>query len=232
MAFLPAGQTYWGGSASFVETITVYVRPEFAKEQVRWLPHSANFLESLFQLAVPQALEYTRQQSAELRSHLITLAQLELGGGRSDLRKLAHLANLLALVQPASYVDTHHGPLRVELRRAIQHLESNLTRAWTVHALAKVVFLSPSQLTRLFVTHVGVPPSRYLREARAVRMRHLLMHGHANVSEAARAVGWYDPSLATRAFRAIFGHPPSSVLRLSEERCVGVRSDPKGDGHG
>lgn len=50
MAFLPAGQAYWGGSASFVETITVYARPEFAREQVRWLPHSASFFEWLFRL--------------------------------------------------------------------------------------------------------------------------------------------------------------------------------------
>lgn len=45
MAFLPADQTYWGVPSTFVETIAVYVRPDFAEEQLRWLPRSAGFLE-------------------------------------------------------------------------------------------------------------------------------------------------------------------------------------------
>lgn len=228
VVFLPAGQTYWGVPASFVETITVYVRPDFAKEQLRWLPHSATFFESLLSEPTPLNLDYTPRQSAELRAHLLALArELPLTDG-DELRRLARLANVFALLRPLSNDSNRHGS-PTEMLEATRYLEGNLSNRWTVEMLAKMVSLSPSQLTRLFVTHIGIPPSQYLREARAFRMHDLLSHRGLNVSTAAREVGWHDPSIATRGYRAVFGRPPShlrrSALSSTEDHCNPISAE-------
>ncbi|MGO2665464.1 helix-turn-helix transcriptional regulator [Mycetocola reblochoni] len=212
IAFLPADRTYVGSPSAVVETIAVYVDPQFALDQLRWLPSTAPFLEELFCASEPRLLAVAPSRRAQLHRRLHELTRLETTSADAELQQMAGLARVFGLIHPGSGMPVMMPDLRhPEVEEAIRLLESGLERPWTVLALAGMVALSPSQLTRLFATHTGMSPARYLREARARRMHQLLIEGVVNVSEAARLVGWNNPSHASRAYRTVFGQAPSTV---------------------
>lgn len=212
IAFLPADRTYVGSPSAVVETIAVYIDPQFALDQLRWLPSTAPFLEELFSATEPRPLTVTPHRRSQLHRRLHELTQVQTISPNSELQQMAGLARVFGLIHPDGEVPVFLPDLQhPEIEEAIRLLESDLECSWTVRALADRVALSPSQLTRLFARHTGMSPARYLREARARRMHQLLIRGVVNVSEAARLVGWSDLSHASRAYRAVFGQAPSTA---------------------
>lgn len=96
---------------------------------------------------------------------------------------------------------------------AVQHamrvLEAGLDQPWTLEGLAGRVNLAPGYLVRLFGKSVGMSPIAYLNRIRAERAAGLLIETELPVSTIGAAVGWHDPSHATRRFRSVFGLSPS-----------------------
>lgn len=212
IAFLPADRTYVGSPSAVVETIAVYIDPQFALDQLRWLPSTAPFLEELICASEPRLLAVTPSRRAQLRRRLHELTRLGTTSPDAELQQMAVMAHVFGLIHPGGAMPVVMPDLRYpEVEEAIRLLESDLECSWTVRALANRVALSPSQLNRLFARHTGMSPARYLREARARRMHQLLVEGVVNVSEAARLVGWNDLSHASRAYRTVFGQAPSTA---------------------
>lgn len=61
IALLPAERVYIGSPLAFVGTIAVYVDPQFALDQLRWLPSAGSFFKELFSATEPPATRrYTR----------------------------------------------------------------------------------------------------------------------------------------------------------------------------
>lgn len=94
------------------------------------------------------------------------------------------------------------------MRAAVALLRENPDRPWGVDELAHEVALSSSQLSRLFRDQVGLSPATYLRTVRADRMAELLASWSIGVAEAARAAGWENPTVASRAFKRRYGVSP------------------------
>ncbi|PRI10439.1 helix-turn-helix domain-containing protein [Leucobacter massiliensis] len=215
MAVLPPRRQYTCVPSTAVETVTLYVDQQFALEQVQWLPYSGKLLGDLFAGSQPRLLTFAPRHGIEIREHLGTLAHLGTLVAKNDLDRMAHLARVLSLVLGDG--ETMKDPVHVhpQVGKAIALLEDHLDQHWTVSLLAERVSLSPAHLTRLFVRHTGLPPSKFLREARAYRMHEILTQEDRGVAAAARAVGWIDLSQASRSYRTVFGHPPSSSTRVT-----------------
>lgn len=136
--------------------------------------------------------------------------------GEHDFARLSLTSNMLDAVGRfagiASRCSTGNGyqtgGLRKEVITAVELMRSNLARAWRIDELVSHVALSPSQLNRLFRTQLGLSPAACLARVRADRMAELLAATSVNVSEAAMAVGWLDPSIASRAFKRRYGVSP------------------------
>lgn len=94
-------------------------------------------------------------------------------------------------------------------RREVIHVTDlmryTLSRSWRIEELADAVALSRSQLDRLFRSQMGVAPGAYLAQLRADQMAELLTMKDSNVAEAARAVGWRNPTVAARIFKRRYG---------------------------
>ncbi len=88
---------------------------------------------------------------------------------------------------------------------AIQLLNEDLARNWTLSDLAYTLHIDRSYLVRLFRAHTGLPPMAYLHERRLERAAQALLHTSASITAIGRAVGWRDPNVFARRFRARFG---------------------------
>jgi AraC family transcriptional regulator of arabinose operon len=97
-------------------------------------------------------------------------------------------------------------PSRVQTARG--YLEQNLGATVTLDGLAAAVGISASHLSAEFRRHLGVPPMRYLLEARLRRAAYLLGDADLAVSEVARECGFEDPLYFSRQFRRRFGASP------------------------
>jgi AraC-like DNA-binding protein len=96
---------------------------------------------------------------------------------------------------------------------AVQHamrlLEASIDEPWTLDRLAALVNLAPGYLVRLFGKTAGIAPMAYLNRLRAERAAGLLIETELPIATIGAAVGWHDPSHATRRFRSTFGLSPS-----------------------
>jgi AraC-like DNA-binding protein len=96
---------------------------------------------------------------------------------------------------------------REALRRARDYVLSHLGERMTLDRLAAVVGMRKWGLVTLFRRHVGVPPLRYVLQARVARARTLLRAGRP-AGEVALEVGFFDQSHLNRWFRRTYGVAP------------------------
>ena len=92
-------------------------------------------------------------------------------------------------------------------------MERNLEQPLASSALARRVGVTPRQLERLFDAALGVSPSRYYRDLRLMRARHLLRQTDMPVIDIAMATGFTSGSTLSRRYREHFGVSPSADRR-------------------
>ncbi|SNR53088.1 AraC-type DNA-binding protein [Haloechinothrix alba] len=105
------------------------------------------------------------------------------------------------------------------IRRAVDLIEDEPQRPWTVLDLARQCGLSVRALHEGFAQHVGVPPKTYLRRVR-------LLHAHADlraadpdqytVAEIACRWGFVHLGRFAAAYRSRYGAAPSETLRRAD----------------
>lgn len=101
--------------------------------------------------------------------------------------------------------------LQVLTARALSFLRSDLTRQWTMGELCKCLNgVHPVHLCRVFKSDMNMTPMAYLRYLRCQHAAHLLATSDTPVGSIGSAVGWDDPNLFSRRFRAICGVTPSA----------------------
>lgn len=98
---------------------------------------------------------------------------------------------------------------------AVQHalhiIEVRLSDPIIVPALAHEVGLSHNHLTRLFHATYGVTISAYIRQRRAERARHLLLHSTLPIKAIAAQVGIADLHLFNKTIRRVLHDSPRRV---------------------
>ncbi|MFI6965957.1 AraC family transcriptional regulator [Streptomyces sp. NPDC050255] len=107
--------------------------------------------------------------------------------------------------------------------RARAVLESRMSQAPTLEALATELGTSPFALLRAFKKQYGMPPHTWLTDARVRRARRMLDAGTAPAAAAA-AVGFTDQPHLNRHFTRIVGVPPGAYQR---ERARTYKTGPE-----
>ena len=114
-----------------------------------------------------------------------------------------------------------------QVGRATRLLRERMDEPWTATVLAREVALSRTHLTRLFSSHVGVSPMRFLTEVRLTEFTRLVEETDFSVARAANTVGWSDPRVASTWFSRRFGITPSQFrLKPHPHRTDAVSAVP------
>ncbi len=176
------------------------------------------------QLLTPGLVTARSLAPADTSSLYRSLDRIAEQPARTVLWQLSALFSLLdeivvvchaAPVAPTTSLTHEHarlgrGMLRHSTRvsHAVSLLHDQLEHPWTLQVLAAHLNISPSQLTRAFRADLQVGPMTYLQQQRAERMAYLIRTTDLTVGAAGRAVGWNDPSYASRRFSAHWGTSP------------------------
>jgi len=102
------------------------------------------------------------------------------------------------------------------LTKAIELMEDNLEEVLPISELSDRVGVSPRQMERLFASTFQRPPSRYYRELRLRRARHLLTSSHLSITEIGVACGFPAMSHFSKCYRSFYGVPPRRERKRSE----------------
>jgi AraC family transcriptional regulator, L-rhamnose operon transcriptional activator RhaR len=149
------------------------------------------------------------------RGYLDSIARADTGSPLAAVEKvgllilfLARLARSLPL--PSGTSPGGAAPLPAAVRTAIELLEADPAREWTLGELAGAVHLERSHFIRQFKRGTGLSPIAYLSRFRAEQAARLLLRTDLSVTAVAQEVGWPDPNYFARRFRAQFGLSPTA----------------------
>ena len=103
------------------------------------------------------------------------------------------------------------GKQRREVADTLDYIDDVLPLVPRLTEAASKAGISPSRLTHLFTTQVGMPFRRFVLWA---RIRIVAQHVQAdwNLTDAAASAGFADSAHFTRVFHAMFGLAPSAIL--------------------
>ena len=107
------------------------------------------------------------------------------------------------------------------IRLLVEEIRSHPGRVFTAEKLAEMVNLSPSRMSHLFKAQVGVPVRQFVIWSRLRVVIEQALRG-STLTAAAHDAGFADAAHMSRAFRQMFGFPPSSLFsaRVSDQVSI------------
>lgn len=93
--------------------------------------------------------------------------------------------------------------------RVLVHIQQHLDQALALDDLAAVASFSPYHFHRIFTGMVGESVYRHVRRLRLERAAQRLKHSDQSVTQIAFDAGFETHEAFARAFRAMFGRPPT-----------------------
>lgn len=115
--------------------------------------------------------------------------------------------------------------VRRRLDDVVEHLRDRVRARVTVGELAALARLSRSHFIGIFRARFGRPPLDYFAHLKMREAARLLASTDLPMKQVAAAVGFGDPLYFSRAFRRVFGIPPTAYRR-GPGRGQGVRRTP------
>jgi AraC-like DNA-binding protein len=105
-------------------------------------------------------------------------------------------------------------PLRdTRVERALELLNRDISKRWTVDLLARAAGLSRPALARQFLRVLGLSPMRYLTQKRMQAAAEMLLASDAALAEVAHRVGYSSEFAFNRAFKKHYQVPPGAYRR-------------------
>lgn len=117
------------------------------------------------------------------------------------------------------------GLARTEIRDTVIRMRADLAHRWSLAEIASSMYLSPSQVGRLFNDQIGVPPIALLARLRVREMARLLRESDMTVGEIGVRVGWSNHGHAAEQFAKIMGVTPTAYRNQYRQRTRQTADD-------
>lgn len=92
--------------------------------------------------------------------------------------------------------------------RAINWIQENYARAFTIEEVASLSGMSPSSLHQHFRDATAMSPLQYQKQLRLQEARRLILTRSLDAATAGHSVGYESPSQFSREYKRLFGAPP------------------------
>ena len=178
--------------------------------------------------ALPDAIVIATSDGpdADRMRRLITAIRDEIESARAGVNAIASdLASALFVMAVRVHLEREqaaNGLLGLlahrQAGRAVMAMLEDLSRPWTLNALAACANASRASLVRMFQKFTQTPPLEFLYELRLELARRKLATSRLPLGEIAAEIGYQSESAFSRAFRRRFGIPPGEARINSAER--------------
>lgn len=168
--------------------------------------YSAHLASACFDLPSVAAIEIQRLLRTPPPETIAKRIELEI-----NIHQL--LLQLMSQLCACEVTQAPHPSARqdVEMAEIVAFIETHLTQALTLEAIAEFAHMSVSSLQRLFKDHMNMTAAHYVRRRKLNDARVKLATGCMTVSEAAYSYGYRHPSNFSLAFKKQFGYSPNRV---------------------
>ncbi|MCC8114730.1 MAG: AraC family transcriptional regulator [Bacteroidales bacterium] len=102
------------------------------------------------------------------------------------------------------------------VQKALDYIQTHLSKPLTIEELADMACLSKDHLTRLFKKEMGMPPLHYINQKKVERAQLLLLTEDTPIKTIAYQLGYEDPSYFNRIFRKYTGQTPAEYQASNE----------------
>lgn len=104
-------------------------------------------------------------------------------------------------------------PNHSKIQQAVQYIEANFSKEFSISSLAALVGLSPWHFIRLFKERTGVTPHNYIIRFRITQSQAMLLRKDASITEVCFSSGFTSPSHFSAVFKQITGMAPSEYRK-------------------
>ncbi|MCI7671896.1 helix-turn-helix domain-containing protein [Schaalia hyovaginalis] len=115
--------------------------------------------------------------------------------------------------------------LRSVVQEAAAEMQGDLAHRWSLAEIASSLYLSPSQVGRVFNDQIGMPPIALLARLRVREMARLLRESDMTVGEIGVRVGWRNRGHAAEQFAKIMGVTPTAYRNQYRQRTRQTADD-------
>jgi two-component system response regulator YesN len=116
--------------------------------------------------------------------------------------------------------QTRHAKNYKRLRKALDFIETHYGDSLTVEQIAKEIYLSPSRLSHIIKSELGITFGDYISKVRVERAKVLLKDRELPISEIALEVGFPDQSYFTKVFKKIEKCTPKAFQQNVSELTI------------
>lgn len=134
-----------------------------------------------------------------------------LGAGRQERALLVLQDVLLDLHEPEAVALPD--PRAEAFQRLVERVRGKPAAVFDEAGEARRMGLSPVHFRRLFAEHTGVPPHRFLMQARTSHAERLLRTTELPLKVVAERCGFYDEYHFSRLYRRVYQVPPATYRR-------------------
>lgn len=165
--------------------------------------------------ALPACIHISRAQGKEWLDGIVHFMMRETVNEEPGAAlMISRIIDLLVIRTLRTWVQLGHtsgwlgGLSDARIARALKVMHERPMQPWSIDALADFAGMSRSTFAERFTELVGRSPLRYQNEWRLNLARDMLARRDARVGEIGLRVGYESEAAFSRAYKALFGHPP------------------------